>query len=795
MKINLISIILWFSIVNATFGNHTPVFTLTGDSEDTTIPIEFLSIYKDTTNLEFEAIKQLDESIFQNGNVNFIHHPQTVCWVKFKLQNTSSTIDNWYLELPNWAISYVDLYFENTEGDYEHFTVGALRKASLKKVEHKNYLFNLPDLEKEKQVFLRLQSNHPFPLQFWVRSNNLVVNYSTKEYAMLGIFYGVLGSLAIFNLLMFLWQRKPLNLFYVIYVLTCMTLCTSEDGLGFQHIWSSFPKVNSFLHENITQIYVVALILYLNTFLQLNKTQPFLFRSIIGVAITCFFYSRYTSGLGFNENLGIYTPVILLFMVAAYRTKNNNYIPTTWLLMALLASLTGLIILTLRIKGYIDFGNKTRAQLIMIVYAMNIAFVFESILFAIAIVKRMKLADINSKKSVEYSEIRFRKIFESSFDASIFYSTCQRKIIDVNDKACSLFATTKSNLISSNILELINLNGSEMAPYQQLLTEKKKEIANDLISFETSGVTSNSEVFDCEVSFSPIKHGKEKFIIINIKDVSIRKASERKLADQMHTIQNKNVQLEQYINSNSELESFAYVASHDIKQPLRTIKSFSKVLEQHLSKNEIIDKNSAQYLEFIQSSVENLERLTTDILEHSRISSIKSSKFESENLNDILTIIQQNLNQLIFENNVLIQTDNLPDNIILVKTKVIQLFQNIISNAIKFRKINEQCIIKVRGTETPECWQFEIQDNGIGIEKENFETIFQVFSKLHSASEYRGSGIGLATCKKIIDLHEGKIWVESEFGVGTTFYFTISKDIAMANLETEKQSNFDTIFV
>ena len=768
-------------IVNCTYGNNN-VFVLTGESEDINLPNQSIAILADTVNYNFDEILSLDEELFQTGNKEnvFVHSSKTTCWVKFKLKNTSTTIDNWYLELPNWGMSFVDVYIENQHKEFDHFEVGAARKASQKNVEHKNYLFNLPNLDQEKQIYLKLKSNYPFPMQFWVRSNNLIVNYSSKEYALLGIFYGILGSLAIFNLLLFVVQRKSINLFYVLYIITCMILCTSEDGLGFQYIWPEFPQLNSFFYNYISLIYIVAFSLYLNSFLKLSKTQPQLFKVMMCTGITLFACSLFSAETGNYQTVGIFIPLILLFIIAAFRTKKNKYVPTIWLSTALIFSLIGMSILILRYKGYIDFGSLSRFQLIMIIYAMNVTFVFEAILFAIAIVKRLKLENIISKNAISRSEKRFRKIFESSFDASIFYNVRQGKIIDVNNKALTLFKKSKSDLIGSNIIDLINLNTEVETFYKSMLTDQILEIPNDLISFETTGVKSNSELFDCEVSISPVEHLKEKFVIINIKNVTIRNTAEKKLADQIATIQNKNVQLEQYINSNSELESFAYIASHDIKQPLRTIKSFSKLLQQHLDKNNIIDKNSKQYLEFIQSSVANLETLTTDILEHSRVSSSKNSAYETEDLNDILSIIEQNLNQLIFENNVQIKTINLPKQIKLTKTKIIQLFQNIISNAIKFRKKDQPCTIKITGIEKADCWKFEIQDNGIGIKKEHFERIFQVFSKLHASSEYQGSGIGLATCKKIIDLHDGKIWVESEYGIGTTFHFTISKNISLS---------------
>jgi light-regulated signal transduction histidine kinase (bacteriophytochrome) len=221
--------------------------------------------------------------------------------------------------------------------------------------------------------------------------------------------------------------------------------------------------------------------------------------------------------------------------------------------------------------------------------------------------------------------------------------------------------------------------------------------------------------------------------------------------------------------SNEDLQQFAYIASHDIKEPLRAIISFSELLEYEYS--DILDENGKEYLEFITDGASRMKTLINDLLTYSRIkTNAKHPKLVD--LNDILEDVKKNLSEAIKETNATIVYEDMPS-IKVDRTQTLQLFQNLIINAIKFRG-EEPPKIKVGVRKTENNWKFYVQDNGIGIEKEYFERIFGIFQRLHTREEYDGSGIGLAICKRIVERLGGKIWVESEGrGKGATFFFTI----------------------
>ncbi|MEL6866285.1 MAG: tetratricopeptide repeat protein [Bacteroidota bacterium] len=229
----------------------------------------------------------------------------------------------------------------------------------------------------------------------------------------------------------------------------------------------------------------------------------------------------------------------------------------------------------------------------------------------------------------------------------------------------------------------------------------------------------------------------------------------------------KNKQLE---HSNEDLQQFAYVASHDLKEPLRMINSFTTLLNRKYDK--VFDERGKEFMGFVLDAVSRMERLLDDLLDFSRAGTQPApSKWISTS--DVLEITKANLNHRINSVNgsLHIEADVLP--LVQVhQTQLMQLFQNLISNGLKFKGANDP-VVTVGAMREEERFVFSVHDNGIGISKENLEKVFEMFRRLHSREEYEGTGIGLATCKRIVSTWGGDIWVESTVGQGSTFYFSI----------------------
>ncbi|CAC5339984.1 MULTISPECIES: response regulator [Planktothrix] len=244
---------------------------------------------------------------------------------------------------------------------------------------------------------------------------------------------------------------------------------------------------------------------------------------------------------------------------------------------------------------------------------------------------------------------------------------------------------------------------------------------------------------------------------------------QRQLQDQNFKLEQLNQELQR---SNRELEEFAYVVSHDLQQPLQTITGFAELLL--ALKSEInLEQEAEEYVSPILEEGIRMQELIQNLLEYSRVGT-KKRNFEPTDCQEILRKSLGHLHSAIEESRAIITSETLPtlrgDRI-----QLGQLFQNLIGNGIKYQRPNIQPKIVISVQEKPEEWLFRVEDNGIGIKPENFDRIFQVFQRLHTHQDYPGSGVGLAICKKIVERHQGKIWLESESGIGTTFNFTLPK--------------------
>jgi signal transduction histidine kinase len=220
--------------------------------------------------------------------------------------------------------------------------------------------------------------------------------------------------------------------------------------------------------------------------------------------------------------------------------------------------------------------------------------------------------------------------------------------------------------------------------------------------------------------------------------------------------------------SNKELEQFAYVTSHDLKEPLRMISSFAQLLKKRYQGR--LDQDADEFIEYITDGAYRMQKLLDDLLEYARINT-ETESFESVDLEEIMIEIRYNLRISIEEYDALIVHDPLPT-VIANRTHMIQLFQNLISNAIKFQDIKSP-YIQISVKKDDNKYLFTVKDNGIGINPKFQEQIFEVFNKLHTRDEYPGTGIGLSIIKKIVQYHNGNIWVKSNLGEGSSFYFTL----------------------
>lgn len=264
------------------------------------------------------------------------------------------------------------------------------------------------------------------------------------------------------------------------------------------------------------------------------------------------------------------------------------------------------------------------------------------------------------------------------------------------------------------------------------------------------------------------QNGKGLRVIGSIQDITKLRENENRLQELNKDLEDQTKAL---AISNEELEQFAYVASHDLQEPLRMVTSFMAQLEKKYG--DVIDEKGKKYIEYAVDGAKRMRQIILDLLDYSRVGKMDDQK-EDIDLNELLKGIQILFRKQMEEKKAMLRITPMP----VVHSFVApmqQVFQNLIGNALKFTKPNVPAMVRIGSEDLGEYWKFSISDNGIGIEVEDLEKIFIIFKQLNSKEEFPGSGIGLAVTKKIIEKQGGNIWVESQIGHGSTFYFTLPK--------------------
>jgi len=253
-----------------------------------------------------------------------------------------------------------------------------------------------------------------------------------------------------------------------------------------------------------------------------------------------------------------------------------------------------------------------------------------------------------------------------------------------------------------------------------------------------------------------------------MRDITRQKENESHLIKLNESLVAKSVEL---ADSNAELEQFAYVASHDMQEPLRMVTSFLLLLEKKYK--DIIDETGKKYIHFAVDGAKRMRQIILDLLDFSRVGQNYIEPKELD-LNELIQEIESLFRKQIEEKHAIIGFDQLPV-IKASETPIRQVFQNLIGNALKYGRDETPVRIRIDAIDLNDHWQFSVADNGIGISEEYYEKIFVIFQRLHNLEKFSGTGIGLAVTKKIIEKFGGKIWLQSKEGEGSTFFFTVKK--------------------
>jgi len=255
--------------------------------------------------------------------------------------------------------------------------------------------------------------------------------------------------------------------------------------------------------------------------------------------------------------------------------------------------------------------------------------------------------------------------------------------------------------------------------------------------------------------------GMSAFLVTS-RDTTIRRQAEDDLKQTARKLE----------RSNAELRRFAYVASHDLKEPLRAISGYVQLLERRYRNH--LDEEANEFIQYTVDATVQMNRLINDLLDYSRLESTDLHR-DTIDCNTVVARAIANLKGAIDASSTEVRPGVLPNRVWADRVKLLQVFQNLLGNAVKFHREGSPAKVEIAAAEDPQNWIFSVRDNGIGIEPEDIRRIMGLFKRLHDNSEYPGTGIGLAICRKAVEQHGGKIWVESKPGEGSTFSFSLPK--------------------
>ncbi|WP_127127666.1 sensor histidine kinase [Pseudoflavitalea rhizosphaerae] len=376
-------------------------------------------------------------------------------------------------------------------------------------------------------------------------------------------------------------------------------------------------------------------------------------------------------------------------------------------------------------------------------------------------------AEVDQRKKAEE---KFRNLLEAAPDSMVIMDE-SGTIQLVNAQTEKMFGYKREQMITNKVEMLMISRFERLLHIGSELSAGTNKPGPMVERVECFGKRVDGTEFPIEISLSPMKSEEGLLLTAAIRDLSEKKRLEMEVREAHSSLERKVKQRTAELEvKNRELETFAYVASHDLQEPLRTTTSFVDLLRKRYYGQ--LDNNADQVLDYISQSSDRMKVLIHNLLDYSRLG--KEKELVTLCCNELLQDVLHDLDQSIRETNASIQSEPLPQ-ITGYKTEMKQLFQNLVSNSIKFRKNNSDPVITVKAEKDNGSWTFSFKDNGIGINTAFHEKIFVLFKRLHKRSDYEGTGIGLAYCKKIVELHGGKIWVESVPDEGCTFFFTISE--------------------
>jgi PAS domain S-box-containing protein len=366
--------------------------------------------------------------------------------------------------------------------------------------------------------------------------------------------------------------------------------------------------------------------------------------------------------------------------------------------------------------------------------------------------------------NLQASEDKYKTLFYKSPLPKWIYDESTLRFLEVNEAAIRIYGYSQQQFQQMTIMDI------RPEEDKARLAEDVDEVRRNPGIYKESQwqhIKQNGQVIDVEIIAHPIDFGSRKARMVVVNDITERNRYEMEMRRLNEDLARR---ADELAASNAELERFAYIASHDLQEPLRMVSSFLQLLQKRYGGQ--IDAKADQYIHYAVDGADRMKALIMDLLEYSRVGTGKEG-FGWVDTAAVMSEVGEIFREKIVAARAQIEISALPT-VWGDKVQLVQLLQNLLSNALKYHS-DRPPLIRIRAEGENGHWQFAVEDNGIGIDPLFFEKIFIIFQRLHNRNDYSGTGIGLAVCKKIVERHGGKIWVESDQHSGSTFFFTINK--------------------
>lgn len=374
------------------------------------------------------------------------------------------------------------------------------------------------------------------------------------------------------------------------------------------------------------------------------------------------------------------------------------------------------------------------------------------VIFSVDVTER-----ILAERKLKQSEELFRRIFDEA-PYGVFIMDLSNKILHANASFCEQLGYN-DNEINKMSLEDVSAK-TDIDNVKKLYASLSPEVSSN--THEVQLVKKDTSILSTNLFATHIKNEDDipMYYLGMVENISERREAEAKMMEYSNSLE----------ESNKDLEQFAYIISHDLREPLRMMTSYTQLLKRRYAKN--FDEAGNEFMEYIVDGAKRMDNLIKDLLSYSRVGRDKRTRAYID-MGEIITVVENNLRMSIQENKAQVTVKDVMPKIYANKAQITTLVQNLVSNAIKYRRPDVAPIVELGVKRKDNIWEFYVKDNGIGIPVEHLETIFLIFQRLHSRDEYSGTGIGLAITKRIVQTHDGDIWVRSVEGEGSTFYFTL----------------------